>query len=88
MAAGHHLAAQAAARVLESGGNAVDAGVAGGLVLNVVQPDMCNFGGVAPILVRPAGGDAVWSVAGQHGDARRRSKRSRRGTATGSRSAR
>src|SRR5262245_12302706 len=25
---------------------------------------MCNFGGVAPILVRPAGGDEVWSVAG------------------------
>ena len=64
VAAGHHLAAQAAARVLDRGGNAVDAGVAGGLVLNVVQPDMCNFGGVAPILVRPAGGDAVWSVAG------------------------
>ena len=41
--------------MLDRGGNAIDAGVAGGLVLNVVQPDMCNFGGVAPILVRPAG---------------------------------
>ena len=50
--------------MLDRGGNAIDAGVAGGLVLNVVQPDMCNFGGVAPILVRPAGGDEVWSVAG------------------------
>ena len=64
VSAGHHLAAEAAARILAAGGNAVDAGVAGGLVLNVVLPDMCNFGGVAPILVRPAGDDAVWSVAG------------------------
>src|SRR6478752_9381015 len=64
VAAGHHLAAEAASRVLDRGGNAIDAGVAGGLALNVVQPDMCNFGGVAPILVRPAEGDEVWSVAG------------------------
>jgi gamma-glutamyltranspeptidase/glutathione hydrolase len=64
VSAGHHLAAEAAARVLDRSGNAIDAGVAAGLVLEVVQPDMCNFGGVAPILVRPAGGDEVWSVAG------------------------
>jgi gamma-glutamyltranspeptidase/glutathione hydrolase len=64
VSAGHHLAAAAAARVLDRGGNAIDAGVACGLALNVVQPDMCNFGGVAPILVRPAGGEEVWSVAG------------------------
>ena len=50
--------------MLDRGGNAIDAGVAGGLVLNVVLPDMCNFGGVAPILVRAAGDDAVWSVSG------------------------
>ena len=67
VSAGHHLAAEAAARVLDCGGNAIDAGVAGGLVLNVVQPDMCNFGGVAPILVRAAGSDEVWSVAGLGG---------------------
>jgi gamma-glutamyltranspeptidase/glutathione hydrolase len=64
VSAGHHLAAQAAASMLERGGNAIDAGVAGGLVCNVVLPDMCNFGGVAPILVRKAGSDEVWSVAG------------------------
>ena len=64
VSAGHHLAAEAAARILARGGNAIDAGVAGGLVLNVVLPDMCNFGGVAPILVRAAGDDAVWSVSG------------------------
>lgn len=64
VSAGHHLAAQAAASVLDRGGNAIDAGVAGGLVSNVVLPDMCNFGGVAPIIVRNAGSDQVWSVAG------------------------
>lgn len=64
VSAGHPLVAQAAARVFERGGNAIDAGVAGGLVANVVQVDMCNFGGVAPILVRPASSDRVWSVAG------------------------
>jgi gamma-glutamyltranspeptidase/glutathione hydrolase len=64
VSAGHHLAAEAAAWVLDRGGNAVDAGVAAGLALNVVLPDMCNFGGVAPILVRPAASEQVWSVAG------------------------
>jgi gamma-glutamyltranspeptidase/glutathione hydrolase len=64
VSAGHHLAAEAATQILRRGGNAIDAGVAGGLVLNVVMPDMCNFGGVAPIVVRTAGSDEVWSVAG------------------------
>lgn len=52
---GHPLTVQVAGRVLEAGGNAVDAGVAAGLATNVVQVDMCNLAGIAPILVRPAG---------------------------------
>lgn len=64
VSAGHPLVAQVAARVFDEGGNAVDAGVAAGVAANVVQVDMCNFGGVAPILVRPSGSDRVWSVAG------------------------
>ncbi|WP_405085278.1 gamma-glutamyltransferase family protein [Microbispora sp. NBC_01389] len=62
--AGHPLVSQIAAEVLGRGGNAVDAGVAAGLASNVVQVDMANFGGIAPILVRPAGSGAVRSVAG------------------------
>ena len=54
VAAGHPLAAQAAARVLANGGNAIDAGVAGGFMLGVVHPDMVSFAGVAPILVHLA----------------------------------
>jgi gamma-glutamyltranspeptidase / glutathione hydrolase len=64
VSAGHPIVAQVAALVLERGGNAIDAGVAGGLAANVVMVDMCNFGGVAPILVRSAGSAEVWSVAG------------------------
>ncbi len=51
IAAGHHLAAQAGFEILEQGGNAVDAGVAAGLALNVLQADKVNFGGVAPIMI-------------------------------------
>ena len=51
ISAGHNLAAVAGYDMLESGGNATDAGVAAGLVLNVVLPQFTNFGGVAPILV-------------------------------------
>src|SRR5438874_885801 len=64
VSAGHPLVAQVAARVLERGGNAIDAGVAAGTAANVVQVDMANFGGIAPILVRVAGSDDVWSISG------------------------
>lgn len=57
--AGHALAARAADDILEAGGNAVDAGVAGGLVLGVVQSDYVNIAGVAPILIRMPTGEAV-----------------------------
>jgi gamma-glutamyltranspeptidase / glutathione hydrolase len=62
--AGHPIVSQVAASVLAAGGNAVDAGVAAGLASNVVQVDMANFGGIAPILVRPSESTAVFSVCG------------------------
>ncbi len=61
---GHHLVSQVAADVLRRGGNAIDAGVAAGLASNVVQPDMCNLGGIASVLVRRAGDPTPYSVAG------------------------
>ena len=64
VSAGHPLVAQVAAGVFEAGGTAVDAGVAAGLAAAVVQSDMCNLGGVAPIVVRPGGAQSVYSVAG------------------------
>ena len=64
VAAGHALASEAAARVLGAGGNAIDAGVAAGLVLGVVHPDMVSVAGVAPILVHIARTGETWEVSG------------------------
>ena len=51
IAAGHYLAAHAGFAILEAGGNAVDAGVAAGIAMGVLQTDKVNFGGVAPLIV-------------------------------------
>src|SRR5712692_2307158 len=66
--AGHPLAAQAAARILEAGGNAIDAGCAAGMMLGVVHPDMVSLGGVAPVLVHggKSGGTFVVSAGGPY----------------------
>ena len=49
VSAGHYLAAAAAFSILEAGGNAIDAGCAAGIALGVLQPDLVNVAGVAPI---------------------------------------
>jgi gamma-glutamyltranspeptidase/glutathione hydrolase len=64
VAGGHPLAVEAGARILGAGGNAIDAGVAAGLCLGVVHPDMVSVAGVAPILVHLAGSGQTWQVAG------------------------
>jgi gamma-glutamyltranspeptidase/glutathione hydrolase len=64
VAAGHPLAALAALRILDGGGNAVDAGVAGGLCLGVVHSDMVNVAGVAPIMVYDATRREVHTISG------------------------
>jgi gamma-glutamyltranspeptidase/glutathione hydrolase len=64
IAAGHPLAAEAGARMLAAGGNAVDAGVAAGMVLGVVHPDMVSFAGVAPTLVHLAARGETFEVSG------------------------
>src|SRR5436305_12805166 len=51
VATGHYLATLAAMRVLDRGGNAVDAGVTAAMALAVLQPDMVSFAGVAPTLI-------------------------------------
>jgi len=47
----HYLASQAGAKMFERGGNAIDAGVAAGIALNVLERHLTDFGGVAPIIV-------------------------------------
>ena len=64
VASGHPRATQAAERILKAGGNAVDAGVAAGLTLGVVQPDLVSVAGVAPIVMYLAGDDRVTSYDG------------------------
>lgn len=50
-ASGHYLATAAATRILARGGNAIDAGVAAGICINVLLPDLTSFGGVAPTII-------------------------------------
>jgi gamma-glutamyltranspeptidase / glutathione hydrolase len=64
VSAGHYLAAAAGYRILEAGGNAVDAGVAAGLCINVTQADLTNIGGVAPIIMYLADSGTVETISG------------------------
>ncbi|MHC3468789.1 gamma-glutamyltransferase family protein [Streptomyces sp. 7R007] len=53
----HWLASQCAMAVLEDGGNAYDAAVAGAFVLHVVEPHLNGPAGEVPILLAPADGE-------------------------------
>jgi gamma-glutamyltranspeptidase/glutathione hydrolase len=64
ISAGHYLAAHAGFQILEAGGNAVDAGVAAGIAIGVLQTDKVNFGGVAPQLIYTAKSREVHCIDG------------------------
>lgn len=64
ISAGHHAAAHAGFTILEGGGNAVDAGVAAGMALGVLQTDLVNFAGVAPIMIYLADRREVVTIDG------------------------
>ena len=65
--AGHYLASQAGLQVLEAGGNAVDAGVAAGIALSVVESEMVSFAGVAPIILYMAETQEIVTISGLGG---------------------
>ena len=64
VASGHYLASLAAQRILDRGGNAIDAGVAAGLCTCVLQIDMVDLAGVAPIILYLAEEDRVVTISG------------------------
>jgi gamma-glutamyltranspeptidase/glutathione hydrolase len=61
----HWLASATGMAVLERGGNAFDAAVTAGFVLQVVEPHLNGPGGEVPILAAPAGQGRVLVVNGQ-----------------------
>ncbi len=64
VSSGNYYASLAGYQILEEGGNAIDAGVASGIAINVTQPHFTSFAGVAPILIYMAEKDEVVSISG------------------------
>lgn len=65
VASTHWLASATAMSILDSGGNAFDALVAGGFVLQVVEPHLNGPGGEVPIVLSDASNGEVFVVDGQ-----------------------
>lgn len=64
VAAGHPLSAMAAARVLERGGNAVDAAVAATFAAGVLQPSNTGIGGHAMVMIYLARTGQIYCIDG------------------------
>lgn len=65
VASTHWIVSQVAMGVLERGGNAFDAAVAGGFALQVVEPHLCGPAGEVPIIFHDARSGAVKVLCGQ-----------------------
>jgi gamma-glutamyltranspeptidase/glutathione hydrolase len=62
--AGHYLAATAGFRIMEQGGNAIDAAAAMGFCVNLVEPNMCGLGGEMPTLIYSAEEKKTYALSG------------------------
>ncbi|CTQ49540.1 gamma-glutamyltransferase family protein [Jannaschia donghaensis] len=63
-ATSHPLGAKIAIDTLARGGNAVDAAIAGAVVLGLCEPQMTGLGGDAFVLLKPAGSEDVLALNG------------------------
>ena len=63
-ATSHPLAAKVAVEVMERGGNAVDAAIAGAVLLGICEPQMTGIGGDCFVLLKPAGREEVIALNG------------------------
>ncbi len=63
-ATSHPLAAKTAIDILQAGGNAVDAALAGAILLGICEPQMTGIGGDCFVLLKPAGEDRIIALNG------------------------
>lgn len=63
-ATSHPLAAKTALNILERGGNAMDAAIAGAVLLGICEPQMTGIGGDCFVLFSPAGKDEIKAMNG------------------------
>ena len=62
--AGHYLAATAGHRMIENGGNAIDAAAAMSFCLNLLEPQSCGIAGEVPILIYSAKDRKTYAISG------------------------